>query len=322
VDRFQVIREKDQGIHLTLYKEKVYPPLKACAPAALKPFRDFSLKSPNPEDIKLFVHLVNAHYPPHLFPLNFQFPGKVVDMAAAGEYQVRLSVDFAGQIGGGLFWRWAGSKTVECYGPYLFIPEPKTRMAQALLEDCLAHIGRTPAVGMMCRLPTADFPKEHFESLGSLTLYAQEGPPVNLVTYFRQIQEDTGSLVYAHQAIISFLKAEYQELVLPREIRLVQDLGEIRSKYSVLTAELARPQSRVILRPILSGADDEANLADHVALFHQEGIKNIFFEMDLAAPWQSLFTPALLKNGFVPRLVLPYAGEGDLVLFQLSPTQP
>jgi len=38
--------------------------------------------------------------------------------------------------------------------------------------------------------------------------------------------------------------------------------------------------------------------------------------MDLGVPQQSAYTPALLENGFTPRLLLPHAGEGDLVIFQ------
>ena len=43
---------------------------------------------------------------------------------------------------------------------------------------------------------------------------------------------------------------------------------------------------------------------------------HLFFEMDAARAWHTDFTPSLLANGFTPRLVLPYAGEGDLVIFQ------
>jgi hypothetical protein len=40
--------------------------------------------------------------------------------------------------------------------------------------------------------------------------------------------------------------------------------------------------------------------------------------VDLGQAWQADFAPALLQNGFLARLVLPYAGEGDLVLFQFE----
>jgi len=55
---------------------------------------------------------------------------------------------------------------------------------------------------------------------------------------------------------------------------------------------------------------------DHLALFHSESMGNIFFEMDLGQPWQALFARGLLTQGFRPGLILPYAGEGDIVVFQ------
>jgi hypothetical protein len=48
----------------------------------------------------------------------------------------------------------------------------------------------------------------------------------------------------------------------------------------------------------------------------KEGITNILFEMDLGKSWQCHFTQPLLETGFEPRLVLPYAGRGDLIVFQ------
>jgi hypothetical protein len=86
----------------------------------------------------------------------------------------------------------------------------------------------------------------------------------------------------------------------------------------VLSAEFDRSQKIVTLRPIHPGADADKNMANHLKLFVEESLRSVFFEMDLAQPWQTEFTPALLKNGFTPRLVLPYAGQGDLVIFQLG----
>ena len=64
------------------------------------------------------------------------------------------------------------------------------------------------------------------------------------------------------------------------------------------------------------GADAAANLAQHVKILSAEDLPNIFFEIDLACAWQAALTPALLNNGFSPRLVLPYGGRADVVVFQ------
>ena len=60
----------------------------------------------------------------------------------------------------------------------------------------------------------------------------------------------------------------------------------------------------------------EKNIADHSALFAEEELDNIFFVMDLGKSWQAAFAPALLQNGFTPRLLLPYGGKGDLLVLQ------
>ncbi|MEW5725974.1 MAG: hypothetical protein AB1896_22895, partial [Thermodesulfobacteriota bacterium] len=91
---------------------------------------------------------------------------------------------------------------------------------------------------------------------------------------------------------------------------------------SVLSTELDRPQGLATLRPLVFGRDAADNLAAHLDLFHQEGLAGVFFEMDLDRAWQAGFTPALLGLGFTPRLVIPYAGRGDLVVFQLEIRNP
>jgi hypothetical protein len=75
------------------------------------------------------------------------------------------------------------------------------------------------------------------------------------------------------------------------------------------------------LRPIRFGTDFHENIANYLRLFSRESIRNVFFVMDLAVPWQAHFTPALLDNGFEPQFVLPYGGEGDLAVFQLKGPQ-
>ena len=60
----------------------------------------------------------------------------------------------------------------------------------------------------------------------------------------------------------------------------------------------------------------EENVSGHIRLFEEEGWRNVSAEIDLGLPWQAGFAAALLKNGFVPRLVLPHAGQGDIALFR------
>jgi hypothetical protein len=58
------------------------------------------------------------------------------------------------------------------------------------------------------------------------------------------------------------------------------------------------------------------NLSRHVDAFKKEGVSNVLFELDLGISEHALWIPALTEQHFIPRVVLPYAGKGDLVIFQ------
>jgi len=320
VEHFQVTEDRGKGVRLSLIKEKKYPESNEETLPPSRPLTEFSIREPNPEEVKLFTILVDQLYEGNVIPGFFKFPGKVVDMLDEGEYQALLALGSKGRIGGGIVWHWSGVNTVECFGPYLFNQNPDSSMANDLLDACLGAIARTHAVGLINRYPTEDLPQEHFEPLGSLTIFNQDGATTSLTSHFRQMREDPGTSVWSNAELESFLRSEYARLVLPREIRLVKHLGEKKSPFSVLSAHFDRSQRMVTLRPIQSGADSEENVANHLILFAKESLRCVFFEMDLALPWQTEFTPALLKNGFAPRLLLPYAGLGDLVIFQLGDT--
>jgi hypothetical protein len=139
---------------------------------------------------------------------------------------------------------------------------------------------------------------------------------VPVEAWFRLLHEDTGSVVWVHPNLDAFLRREYTKLVLPREIRIDRPSGETLSRHSVLSAEFDRLKSRVTLRPMWPGADAEENIERHVRLLESEKILNIHFVIDLGQAWQTVFIPGLLHGGFEPRFVLPYAGKGDLVVFQ------
>jgi anti-sigma regulatory factor (Ser/Thr protein kinase) len=316
VDRLQVRERTGGGILLTLVKERSYPPLQEGPSPPSSPLKHFSVARPEPDILKIFAQKVHACYSALRLPPFFRFPGKLVDMVAAGEYEAAVALGPQGQVGGGIVWNWFSRKTVACYGPYIFGQEPDSPIPETLLETCISVIGKTYAVGLVNTFPTEELPTEHFEVLGSLTLFDEQGAGTPVTALFRQMQEDPGATSWCHPEMEPFLREQYHRLVLPREIMPVKDHGESRNAFSVLSAQFDRPQKRVTLHPILSGGDAEANLADHLKLFAKEGIRNILFEMDLGIPWHTHFTPGLLRNGFTPRLVIPYGGDGDRVVFQ------
>ena len=315
VDRFQFF-EDPRGLRLILTKDKSYPSLPDLGIPEAKPLETFSVRPPCPEELKVFVRMVTEHYASHVVPRSFQYPGKVVDMVACGAYFAAIASDEAGHLGGGIGWRWNGTRLVEFFGPYLFGQPLHSDMAHALIDDCIGAIARTRAIGLINRFPTPELPAEYFESLGHLTLLRSSGPALKLGSYFRLLEEDRGLSVWSHASLEPFLTQEYRRLVFAREIRLVSDDGESSSRYSVLSAELDRARGRAVLHPIWWGNDGPEILSAHVEALLKEGLPNIFFEMDLGKPWHCRFTPALRQAGFEPRLVLPFAGTGDLVVFQ------
>jgi hypothetical protein len=105
-------------------------------------------------------------------------------------------------------------------------------------------------------------------------------------------------------------------MVFARDIKLIRDEGEMGSPFSVVSAEFDKLQAVVTLRPVWWGDDAEEILAGDVKILQSDGIHGIFFELDMGRPWHSRFSPALEKNGFEPRLILPNCGKGDIVVFQ------
>jgi anti-sigma regulatory factor (Ser/Thr protein kinase) len=317
-DRFRISRPASGNLVLSLVKERSYPAMETDTPLQV-PARlsRFHLEAPDAARIKWFVRLVNQCYAATHFPAAFRYPGKIADMAAGGDCHLLLAIGPAGEIGGGLAWKWEGTQTVAFYGPYLF-GEQDSEMACDLLEGCIAAIARTSALVLVNRMPTAQLPEGYLEILGTLDTRGPDGEPVQLTAQFRLMHEDTGAVVWAHPDLEGFLHSEYRRLVFPRDIQPVRSDGEAGEPVSVLSVETDRRLGIATLRPIWPGQDCAENLAAHVALLRREALTEIFFEMDLGLAWQAGFTPGLLELGFRPRMILPYAGAADRVVFQLG----
>jgi hypothetical protein len=58
-----------------------------------------------------------------------------------------------------------------------------------------------------------------------------------------------------------------------------------------------------------------ANLAAHLDLLRGEGIRNFIVEINTGRGEETAFAGALSSTGFVPALVRPDAGQGDLVVY-------
>ncbi|MDR7868262.1 MAG: hypothetical protein RIN56_15805 [Sporomusaceae bacterium] len=295
---------------ISFVKERAYPP----APEeALPPFTakgTFREYGGEPELIKQFARRVAGKYGRQAPPF-FRFPGKVVDMVAGGEYGVVMLADENRNVGGGMLWRGDG-KMAEAYGPYVF--GGGEELAREVVDACLRRFARTGTLCLVIPAATAEAPRDYFERLGELPLMV-DGSRRSEQALYRELEEDNGSLAYVHPALVDFVRAAYDCLCLPRQIEGVENLGEARSPHSAFAASMDRAAGKAVLSPLWVGGDAAESLAEHVEALRREGIANILFKLDAGVAEQALLGPALLATGFLPRLIFPWEGRGDVILF-------
>jgi len=313
VDRLQITMEKHNQIMLCLTKEKTYPRIVE-EPPTPETVGSITVETPDPERIKHFSLLVGARFPEQDRPSFFHYPGKLVDMVAGGKYHCLIAMDARKNIQGGILFFPRTEKIVECFGPYVFVPA--AGVGEALLDACIGKIARGKALGLLnsCGLPRRL--ENNFEALGHQTFYPTDGPALPVPSFYRHLHEDPGAEVWSHACLESYLTEHYRRLYLMRRIRLIRDMQETRSGFSLFTAEIGHEQSRASLSPLLPGADCAQNLARHIRFIAQERIRNIFFTLDLDIPWHAELMPFLLGQGFRPQMIMPFAGRSDLLVFQ------
>ena len=318
VDRFEFFGDDTNSFHLLLIKEKSYPeiPLKAAVPVPA--LAQCEIVQPDADNLKVFADRVLQHYPEILTPRVCRYPGKLVDMVSSGNMQAALATDPSGTIGAGILWAFYNSRIIECFGPFVFNQPAAAAISEALLETCLGNIAHASAVVLINRFPTPEIPPGYFELLGSLNVQTSSVVTERYVC-FRQLKEDPGALIWGHTDIEDFLRREYERLSLPRKIRMFQDAGETQNTASVLSTVFDRARRRVNLRPVRSGADMVQNIKRHIQFLQKESAAEIFFEIDTGRSWQPAFVPALLQNGFKPKLLVPYGGSADMIIFQWGP---
>jgi len=120
VDSFSIIHDEKERISLLLVKEKRYPEISRTAPdEEAKPLKDYSIITPDIQALKDFARKTVCFYSQNPYPSDINFPGKLVDMCAYGDYEALVALDSTGEVGGGIVWRrWhvVKQKVVECAG--------------------------------------------------------------------------------------------------------------------------------------------------------------------------------------------------------------
>jgi hypothetical protein len=314
IDRLKLEHRPGGGLRLTLGKDKSYPEYKPDSGDTTAPVLEgrTEIAVPDGEELKHFLRTLLNDRPAVPLPAEFSYPGRLADLLKGGELEARILRDRAGRIGGGLVWHWLSPRIVESRGPFLTLDETDRRrrreLADALFEECVKSIAKSPAVGIVSRFPGLDLSLNHLENLGE----TGNGPLL-----FRQMQEDPGAVAWHPPELEDFLRQQYRRLLLPRELRGLRDDGEEQDEFSVLACEFERNQGRVEMYPLLPGCDLAENLKAHLELFRDEDLGEIVFRLDLGRAAEAGCIPALLETGFIPDLILPHGGErGDLLFFR------
>ncbi len=317
VELFNLKEESKGQLSLTLVKEKAYPEPEGPEPDPPPALQQFRVRHAEPDDLVLLSRYLPSQHAPSSYPQAFRLPGKVIDMAGSGAYHWVVGLDEEGHMGGGLAWRFVTPRTAECFGPYLMNQPRDSPLAGALVEACLSGLAKTDAVGLICRYATGDLPAEYFEHVGTTTLVdPASGTSQSRPAFHRQLREDPGSRVWCVPGLEEFLRSHYDRLFFARELVSARDHGQTRPTHSVLSAAFERGAGRVTLRPVWDGEDMGENVRQHVRVLKAEGLVNLFFELDLAKVRDVLIASLILEQGFEPRVILPYAGVGDVLLLQ------
>lgn len=322
VDRLRIDPDGRDRVRLSVEKDKSYPPAPEESPAPAAFRGTVAAATPDGEALKRYVIQAARLSPGPLLPDFFRYPGKVVDMAAAGDVQAVVAADETGRVAGGILFRYLTERVVEILGPHVFDPPATEKVAAGLLDACIARTARTKAIGLVSLTGLPGPVRSQFESLGTLTLFEKGGRASERPAWYRLLHEDPGCVVWMDGALVDFLEREYGRLFLAREIREVRDLGETRSGSSIFSAEVHRERSEAVLRPLWPGGDLAANVERHVRFLGEEGFLNLLFELDLGVSWHASLVPVLLGGGFRPGMILPFAGQADLVVFQYHGTEP
>jgi len=315
-DRFRIEREGGDSFILHMEVDKAYPPAEAlagCVPIR-PPYRASAESDPN-----LLMHaaaLAASRYSAWHCPASFQTPGKFADMSQAGRFSSVMALDGASHPAGLLCWSRSGEKGLAFSGPFVFAPpEDVPQVARLLADAFLSSVAREKVDIVFSERATPDTPLGYFESLGSLTFRDGDGERGQPVLY-RHLREDAGETVWAAPESMEFLRASYDRLAMCRDIMTAHAPATFERARSLFAADLDKNKGLAVFRPLLDGEDTAANLSAQVEALSGKGVPNILLYLDLSRAWEAALAGPAMQAGFEPRLVLPFAGRSDVLVFQ------
>lgn len=304
-----------ETLHLTLRKDRDYP---VVTPETMDPIHTRGeltiVRDPEPELIKAACVKTLGFYAPDAVPQSFITPGKVVDMAGQKDLEIAVAMDQTGALAGMICWQAASEQGIRFSGPYVFTTDD--RAGELLTNHLINTVARTRAMGLFSELATPSLSTKNFESLGHLNLIQKDGRTIEQGIWYRHLKEDMGASVWAHRAYADFLETAYDQQVLMRDLKIIEGQGERLPERSVFSVQLRADAGEATLFPMVTGEDAAQCIAHQVEMLLRENFSNIFIRIDLAHGWQAAMGQAIMDNGFTPRLVLPYGGKSDILVFQ------
>lgn len=317
LDGLEVERRPPAGIMLKLIKDKIYPAVKGPFSNPLRLDEPYAIKEAAPADIKQLCALVQSVNGEDVIPPFCRTPGRLVDMAASGDYRVIVARDAQEQMAGGLIWHAVSDRLVEFHGP--FAVAAGLTAAGLLVEYCLASLARTSAVALYSRNAAPDYPEEYFEPMDAGRIIDANSRPYASRPVFRLLHEDNGASSWISPVLQPFVEDNYHRLNLPRRINMVENLGEKVQAHSAFLSRLDWQGGQAVMRPLQTGRDAREVLEAYVQVLRTNDIDEIQFELDLGQAEHGELGPALLAAGFLPALLLPYGASGDLLVFCHQP---
>lgn len=306
---------QNEKMFITATRNRDYPAQIAVCSPEVKSSPAVKTGPPSIMDMQHFSSLVSGAFPA-LAPSFLLCSGMASDMLASGAVSAIFAYN-RDTILGGTVWTELTETCVEIFGPYVFCGATAyaDTVASTLLDDCMGKISRTKTRSILRRQDRLDNYEKYFDYLGNTETTTPDGETRERPHYYRQLREETSAAVYCDRQFGTFLKDHYDRLCLPRQVREMDFQIHNLREYSVISVEFDRGHSSAILRPMCAGLDMASNISAHIELLEKENILNILAETDTGKNEEMMFTSSLIKSGFKPRLIIPEAGTGDIVVF-------
>lgn len=308
-DQFSIRRlQHKEGWEITLRKERDYPQQIENSYTTPSTEGPFSISPPSPSAVKALSALIARDFKFAQLPEELTPQGRLLDKVASGQYGVILTENSKGQTAGGIVWRTTEQRIVECFGPYIGDISERAILASQLCEELVTKFGRELKNGMLLYAPEPPPPDAGFEPAGSF-----ETPEGYVWAGYRMMREEYGSVAHIAPELIAFYSAHVNSMALARDIREYMDNGETGDGLTLFSTRLDRTAGVAMLRPMLAGKDAATVLREHLALFDSSGFSKTVCLIDTGRPFDSLIAPHLITTGFIPKMLVPWGGEGDII---------